>query len=77
MNAINKAMQNGLPRAASTRPRDTLQMLLLGPVESVTMALRRGDEFSPQSIRDLEAFCRRAEALRDALDARLSVLEDS
>jgi hypothetical protein len=46
------------------------------PLEQVTTALRRGDDFSAQAVHDLEAFCQRAAALRAALDARINVLED-
>jgi hypothetical protein len=76
MTGLEKAMEKGLPRAANPRPRDSFSMLMLMPLEQVTTALRRGDDFSAQAVHDLEAFCQRAAALRAALDARINVLED-
>ena len=77
MTGLDVAMEKGLPRAASqVRPRDTLNMLLFESIERTTTALRRGDDFSAQSIRDLEALIRRVNALELALVERLQILED-
>jgi hypothetical protein len=43
----------------------------------MTEALRRGDAFTPESLRDMQLMQQRLEAFSDALDARLSLLEDN
>ena len=67
----------GLPRAPDTsRPRDTFAMMVLEPVERVTMALRRGDAFSDQALTDMEHLRNRLQAFDAALEARLRLVED-
>lgn len=66
-----------LPRTKdTTRPRDTWSMMVLDGLERMTTALRRGDAISAQSVTEIEALCRRADALKAALDDRLQVLEE-
>lgn len=68
---------NGLPRIAdSTRPREAFTLLVLEPVERMTTALRRGDPFSQQALMDMLALQHRLTAFADALNARLSLVED-
>lgn len=70
-------MTNGLPRAKDqTRPRDTFQIMVLGPVEQMTTALRRGDAFSAQALAEMHELSRRLKAFQRALDDRLSLIED-
>lgn len=75
---MNDTIRNkGLPRAKdTTKPRDVFAMLYLEPLERVTMALRRGDAFSPASIAQLEAMTRRFDALKAALDDRMQMIEE-
>ena len=66
-----------LPRQKdTTRPRDCWAIMVLGGIEKVTEALRRGDAFDAQSVAEMQALCRRLDALKAALDERLSVLEE-
>lgn len=67
----------GLPRAKDeTRPREAFAIMVLSPVEHMTNALRRGDAFSEQALHDMLALKRRLEAFSDALEARMSLVED-
>ena len=66
-----------LPRHKdTTRPRDVWSLFVLNGVERMTESLRRGDSFDAVSVAEIEALCRRVDALRAALDERLAVLED-
>ena len=66
-----------LPRHKdTTSPRDAFKVIVLGGLESMTTALRRGDAINAQSVAEIEAVCNRADALRAALESRLAVLED-
>lgn len=66
----------GLPRSKTTLPpRDAWAVLVLGGVENLTHALRRGDAFSERALQDMEALQRRLQAFSDALDARKEVIE--
>lgn len=68
---------SGLPRSQdTTRPHDAWGLFVLGGVEKMTMALRRGDPFSERALNDMQQLQRRLAAFSDALDARVSVLED-
>ena len=70
-------MTKGLPRAKDqTRPRDTFAIMVLGPVEHMTTALRKGDAFSAQALADMQALSNRLGAFQDALDSRLSLIEE-
>jgi hypothetical protein len=69
---------NGLPKVETQwRPRDTMRLMVFDPIERMTEALRRGDAFTPESLRDMQLMQQRLEAFSDALDARLSLLEDN
>ena len=69
---------DGLPKIERQwRPRDTMQILVFAPLEQMTEALRRGDAFSGEALRDMQLLQQRLEAFSDALDARLMVLEDN
>ena len=66
----------GLPKAPSqTPPRDAFAVMVLGGVENLTHALRRGDAFSERALRDMEKLQRRLEAFSAALNARKEVFE--
>ena len=68
---------SGLPRAKDeTRPQDAFAVMVIGGVERLTYALRRGDPFSERALNDLLALQRRLQAFSDALDARLPVTEE-
>lgn len=58
-----------------TRPRDTFQMLVLGPVEQLTTALMRGDPFSEQALREMEHLRNRLAAFDSALQTRIDAEE--
>ena len=61
----------GLPRMADTsRPRDAWAIVVLGGVESMTNALRRGDPFSERALDDMRQLRRRLDAFGAALDER-------
>ena len=67
---------NGLPRIADTsRPRDCWQVMVLGGIERLTDALRRGDPFDAQSLADMNALRMRLSAFDAALAARLRAAE--
>jgi hypothetical protein len=67
----------GLRRAKDeTRPQDAFALVVLGGVERMTSALRRGDPFSEKALSDMLALERRLTAFSAALQARLPVLED-
>jgi hypothetical protein len=67
----------GLPKVQKEwRPRDTMRFLAFEPIERLTEALRRGDGFSEEAFRDLQLLQNRFEAFGEALDYRLSLLED-
>jgi hypothetical protein len=69
---------SGLPKIETQwRPRDTMRLMVFDPIERMTEALRRGDAFSSESLRDMQLMQQRLEAFSDALDARLSLLEDN
>jgi hypothetical protein len=60
-----------LPRAADTsRPRDCWAIMVLGGVERLTEALRRGDAFDRQSLADMRELRRRLGAFEIALTLR-------
>ncbi len=60
-----------LPRAADTsRPRDCWAIMVLGGVERLTEALRRGDAFDRQSLADMRELRRRLGAFEQALTLR-------
>ena len=62
---------SGLPRVKdATRPRDCWAVMVVGGVERLTEALRRGDAFDAQSLDDMDDLCRRLDAFRNALDMR-------
>lgn len=68
---------SGLPRVQdSTRPREAFSLLVLEPVERLTTALRRGDPFSDQALSDMQALNRRLKSFGDALEYRISLVED-
>lgn len=50
-------------------------MFLIGGMEAVTKALRRGDGF--EDTDGLEELARRARAMADAIDARLTIERDT
>lgn len=63
---------NGLPRIADTsRPRDCWSVMVLGGIERLTDALRRGDPFDAQSLSDMNALRMRLSAFDAALSARI------
>lgn len=67
---------NGLPRIADTsRPRDCWQVMVLGGIERLTEALRRGEAFDAQSLADMNALRMRLSAFDAALTARLRAAE--
>lgn len=70
-------MTRALPRHNdASRPRDCWAVMVLGGVERMTEALRRGDPFDAQSVADMEQLARRLGAFKDALEMRLAILED-
>lgn len=61
----------GLPRIQTTyRKRPVWDMVLLGGIERLTERLMRGDEFSEDDLKDMQALRRRLQAFSQALDAR-------
>lgn len=67
----------GLPRAKDeTRPQDAFTLMVLGGVERMTHALRRGDPFSEKALLDMLALDRRLNAFSDALHSRMPITED-
>ena len=58
------------------RPRDTMRLLVMEPIERMTDALRRGDAFSAEALRDMQLLQQRLEAFSDALDYRLTLVEE-
>jgi hypothetical protein len=61
----------GLPRIQTTyRKRPVWDMVLLGGIERLTERLMRGDEFSEEDLKDMQALRRRLQAFSQALDAR-------
>lgn len=68
---------SGLPRAKDvTRAHDAFTLVLIGGVERMTTALRRGDPFSEKGLQEMLQLQRRLGAFSDALDARLPLTED-
>lgn len=66
----------GLPRANDkTRPREAFAIMVLQPVERLTDALRRGDPFSEQALRDMDHLANRLDAFRAALAERIAHAE--
>lgn len=66
----------GLPRGADTsRPRDCWQVMVLGGIERLTDALRRGEPFDAQSLSEMNALRMRLSAFDAALSARLRAAE--
>lgn len=67
----------GLPRAKDeTRPQDTFDLMVLGGIERLTTALRRGDPFSEKALNEMIALDRRLSAFSAALHNRLPLTED-
>lgn len=68
----------GLPRVADTsRPRDVFAVMVLGGVERLTEALRRGDAFDEQSLGEMRLLRQRLSAFDAALAAReANLIED-
>jgi hypothetical protein len=67
----------GLTRAKDeTRPQDAFTVMVLGGIERLTHALRKGDPFSEKALHDMQALDRRLRAFSDALSARLPLSED-
>jgi len=67
----------GLPRSKDTTPaRDVMVVWVVQPIEHMTMALRRGDPFTAQSLQDMLTVRRRIGAFGDALDARLAEIPE-
>ena len=53
-----------------------MRFLAFEPIERLTEALRRGDGCSEEAFRDLQLLQNRFEAFGEALDYRLSLLEE-
>ncbi len=67
----------GLPKSKdTTRPREAFSILVLDSVERLTMSLRKGDPFTAQGLTDMQALSRRLGAFQDALNERLTLVED-
>lgn len=67
----------GLPRVKdATTPRDAWAVFVVGGVENLTHALRRGDAFTEKALHDMRTLRMRLTAFSDALTAREQVLED-
>lgn len=65
----------GLPRVPDTsRPRDVFAVMVLGGVERLTEALRRGDAFDAQSLSEMRLLRQRFSAFDAALAAREATL---
>ena len=61
----------GLSRIqTTTRRRPVWDAVLLGGIERLTERLMRGDEFSDDDLKDMQALRRRLQAFSQALDAR-------
>ena len=68
----------GLPRSKDTTPaRDVMVVWVVQPIEHMTMALRRGDPFTAQSLQDMLIIKRRLGAFFEALDARLAEIPET
>lgn len=66
----------GLARAKDqTRPQDAFALMVLGGVERLTGALRRGEPFSERALNDMLALDRRLAAFSEALKSRLTLTE--
>jgi hypothetical protein len=66
----------GLPRVPSTlRRRLVWEHMLLGGLERLTDALRRGDEFLETDLHDMRALDMRLHAFSDALAARVAMMK--
>ena len=75
-NGMGRVM-SGLPRMKdTTRPQDAFALVLIGGVERLTTALRRGDPFSEKALQDMLQLQRRLSAFSDALDDRMPMTED-
>lgn len=62
----------GLPKAPSTlRHRLVWETMIIGGLERLTDALRRGDEFSEADLRDMQALNMRLSAFSAALEMRV------
>jgi hypothetical protein len=59
-----------------TRPRDTVALLVLDPIEGLTRALMRGDPFSEQSLKEMELLRNRHEAFGKALQVRIDAEDE-
>ncbi|WP_136685663.1 hypothetical protein [Falsirhodobacter xinxiangensis] len=66
----------GLPRVQdASRPRDVFAVMVLGGVERLTEALRRGDAFDEQSLSEMRLLRQRLSAFDAALAARETLIE--
>jgi len=62
---------SGLARIqVTTRRRMVWDSVLLGGIERLTERLMRGDEFSEEDLKDMQALRRRLQAFSQALDVR-------
>jgi len=67
----------GLPKVKDeTRQQDAWRLFVLGGVEKMTYSLRKGDAFTERAVNDMMALQRRLQAFSDALDGRMSVVEE-
>ncbi|WP_299949102.1 hypothetical protein [uncultured Ruegeria sp.] len=68
---------SGLPRMKdTTRPQDAFTLVMIGGVERMTTALRRGDPFSEKGLQEMLKFDQRCQAFSAALHDRLPITED-
>lgn len=66
----------GLPRANdTTKAQDAFGLVIIGGVERLTTALRRGDPFTEKGLQEMLTLDRRLQAFSDALAARLPLTE--
>lgn len=68
---------SGLPRMKDcTRPHDAFTIVMIGGIERLTTALRRGDPFSEKGLQEMLKLDQRLSAFSAALHDRLPLTED-